>query len=92
MELIIASFNLFFLSEIDADYGDVLHHAEVRWISRGTVLKRVLALRLEIYIFINKKWKIVCLIAQGRSAINDFYYPRIFNNMLSPVFEKWVRS
>jgi hypothetical protein len=28
-----------FLSEIEAEYGDILCHADVRWLSHGTVLK-----------------------------------------------------
>jgi hypothetical protein len=44
-----------FLSEIDAEYGGVSCHREVRWLSRGTVLKRFLALRLEIEMFTNEK-------------------------------------
>jgi hypothetical protein len=30
MDSIISSFNLF-LSEVDAEYGDVLYHTEVQW-------------------------------------------------------------
>jgi hypothetical protein len=47
------------LSEIDAEYGDVLHDTEIRWLSRGTMLKRVLALRLEKEMFMNEKGKVV---------------------------------
>jgi hypothetical protein len=59
--VIVASFNLLFfpplllLSEVDAECGDVLYRAEVRWLSCGTVLKRALTLRLGAEMFINGK-------------------------------------
>ena len=36
----------------EADYGDLLYHTEVPWLSRGNVLKRVFALRHEIVSFV----------------------------------------
>lgn len=44
-----------FLSDVDAEYGDLLSHSDVRWLSRGTVLKRFYSLRSEIDQFLKEK-------------------------------------
>ncbi|XP_017317800.3 general transcription factor II-I repeat domain-containing protein 2A isoform X2 [Ictalurus punctatus] len=43
------------LDEMDAQYGDVLYHQEVRWLSRGKVLRRLFDLRDEIRAFQESK-------------------------------------
>ncbi|XP_074498629.1 general transcription factor II-I repeat domain-containing protein 2-like [Sebastes fasciatus] len=44
-----------FLSDVDAEYGDLLYHSEVRWLSRGSVLQRFYSLRSEIDPFLKEK-------------------------------------
>lgn len=44
-----------FLSDVDAEYGDVLYHSNVRWLSRGSVLQRFYSLRSEIDQFLKEK-------------------------------------
>lgn len=43
------------LEEVDAQYSDVLYHQEVRWLSRGKVLKRFFELRHAIAEFLITK-------------------------------------
>jgi hypothetical protein len=43
-----------FSLEIEREYQDIPYHCEVRWLSRGKVLKRFLELRVEIEIFMNE--------------------------------------
>nr|WPK86729.1 NLRC3-like protein 86 [Sebastes schlegelii] len=44
-----------FLSDVDAEYGDLLYHSEVRWLSRCSVLQRFYSLRSEIDQFLKEK-------------------------------------
>ncbi|KAL2089187.1 hypothetical protein ACEWY4_016086 [Coilia grayii] len=43
---------LAFLDEVDAEYGDLQMHTEIRWMSRGKCLQRFFALRSEIPVFL----------------------------------------
>lgn len=40
-----------FLDEIDAEYGDLLMHTEVRWLSKGRCLDRLFNLRKEVLLY-----------------------------------------
>ncbi|XP_016407553.1 general transcription factor II-I repeat domain-containing protein 2-like [Sinocyclocheilus rhinocerous] len=44
-----------FLSDIDAEYGDVIYHSNVRWLSRGSALQWFYSLRSEIDQFLKEK-------------------------------------
>ena len=41
-----------FLDELDAQYGDLLYYAKIRWLSRGKCLERFWNLREEIKTFL----------------------------------------
>ena len=44
-----------FLLDIDAEYGDVIYHTDVRWLSRGSALQCFFSLRREIGQFLAEK-------------------------------------
>lgn len=48
-----------FLKETNAEYGDITYFCDVRWLSRGKMLKRAFDLRNEIAAFIQSKDKAV---------------------------------
>ncbi|XP_053505708.1 general transcription factor II-I repeat domain-containing protein 2A isoform X1 [Ictalurus furcatus] len=48
-----------FLLDIQAEYGDVVYHNDVRWLSRGSALQRFYSLREEIGQFLAKKGQLM---------------------------------
>ena len=44
-----------FLSDVDAEYGDLLYHSEVLWLCCGSVLRRFYSLRSEIDQYLKEK-------------------------------------
>ena len=59
-----------FLADMDFEYGELLYHTEVRWLSCGNVLKRFFALRNEIASLIKMKNMAVPLLADATFQCN----------------------
>jgi len=59
-----------FLTDMDSEYGELLYHTEVRWMSRGNVLKRFYALRNEIDLFMKMKNRAVPMLADSTFQCN----------------------
>jgi len=89
-----------FLEEVEAEYGDVVYHTEVRWLSRGSVLKRFVALKDEIQAFLaangrdtkvmtDSAWLAdLCFLTDITSHLNDLYAKLQGNDKLvSDLFE-----
>ena len=59
-----------FLADMDSEYGELLYHTEIRWLSRGNVLKRFFAFRNEIASFLEMKNNAVPFLADATFQCN----------------------
>ena len=62
-----------FLEDIDAEYGTLAYYCEVRWISKGKMLKQFYDLREEIFTFMDMKGRLVSEL-QNEDWIRDLAF------------------
>lgn len=70
-----------FLADMDSEYGELLYHTEVRWLSRGNVLKRFFALRDEIASFMIMKNRAVPLLTDSIFQCNLAFLTDIMDHL-----------
>ncbi|KAK7881151.1 hypothetical protein WMY93_029560 [Mugilogobius chulae] len=63
-----------FLEELSTEYGDLLLHSEIRWLSRGRILQRFLALKDEIKEFMKSREEDTSLL-EDTEWILDLAFP-----------------
>ncbi|XP_078542371.1 general transcription factor II-I repeat domain-containing protein 2B-like [Lissotriton helveticus] len=59
------------LQESEEEQTDVLMHTDMRWLSKGKVLERFIALLPEIELFVNSKQQLVCSLINGIYAFES---------------------
>lgn len=78
------------LEELNAQYGNMLYHMKVRWLSHGMMLKRFFELRKEIDLFLSPKGK---SLPQLRDWIRDLaFLVDIINHLNSLNISLQIRS
>jgi hypothetical protein len=66
-----------------AEYGVLLYYTEVRWLSTGKLLKRLIELRAEVSLFLKEKENPLLELVEGKNFIHGLaYLADIFNNMI----------
>uniref|UniRef100_A0A7M4E8X6 DUF4371 domain-containing protein n=1 Tax=Crocodylus porosus TaxID=8502 RepID=A0A7M4E8X6_CROPO len=71
-----------FCQEMGAEYEVLLYHTEVRWLSRGQVLKRLFKLRAEVSLFLKEKENPLLEHFERKDFIHGLaYLADIFNHM-----------
>ena len=62
-----------FLDDLDAEYGTLAYYCEVRWISKGKMLKQFYELREEVFVFMEMKGKSVSKL-QNEDWVRDLAF------------------
>ncbi|KAH1178575.1 hypothetical protein KIL84_012277 [Mauremys mutica] len=73
-----------FLASMDSEYGELLYHTEVRWLSHGNVLKLFFALREEIDFFMKMKNKEIPQLADSTFICNLAFLTNVTDHLNAP--------